>query len=89
MKNLSDFTGLYPVSKTLRFELIPQGKTLEFIEKNGLLEQDEHRAESYILVKRIIDEYHKAFIAKSLVDFRLYGLEDYYLYYHILKRDDD
>ncbi|MFA5045784.1 MAG: type V CRISPR-associated protein Cas12a/Cpf1 [Paludibacter sp.] len=89
MKNLTNFTGLYPVSKTLRFELIPQGKTLEHIEKNGLLEQDEHRAESYIVVKRIIDEYHKAFIGNALEDFKLYGLEEYYLYYHIQKRDDD
>ena len=31
----SDFTNQYPVSKTLRFELIPQGKTKEFLEKNG------------------------------------------------------
>ena len=55
MKNLTDFTGLYPLSKTLRFELIPQGKTLEHFEKNGLLETDAHRAEIYILVKKIID----------------------------------
>ena len=89
MKKLTDFTGLYPLSKTLRFELIPQGKTLEHIVKNGLLEQDEHRAESYIVVKKIIDEYHKAFIAEALADFKLYGLEDYYLYYQILKRNDD
>jgi len=89
MKSLNSFTGLYPVSKTLRFELIPQGKTLEHIEKNGLLEQDEHRAESYIVVKKIIDEYHKAFIGNALADFRLYGMEDYFLYYHIQKRDDD
>ena len=89
MKNLTDFTGLYPVSKTLRFELIPQGRTLEHIEKNGLLEQDEHRASSYILVKKIIDDYHKAFIANALRDFKLYSLEDYYLYYNIQKRDDE
>ena len=73
MKNLTEFTGLYPVSKTLRFELKPQGRTLEYIEKNGLLEQDEHRASSYILVKKIIDDYHKAFIANALRDFKLYS----------------
>lgn len=33
MKKLSDLTGLYSLSKTLRFELIPIGKTLENIEK--------------------------------------------------------
>jgi CRISPR-associated protein Cpf1 len=65
MKNLEDFTNLYSLSKTLRFELIPVGKTLECIEKNGLLHQDEQRAESYKKVKKIIDEYHKAFIADA------------------------
>ena len=89
MKNLKDFTGLYPISKTLRFELIPQGKTLAHIEANGLLTQDEHRAESYIVVKKIIDEYHKAFIANALDGFKLEALEDYFLFYQIQKRDED
>ena len=35
--NYSDFTGLYPLSKTLRFELRPIGKTKENIERNGIL----------------------------------------------------
>lgn len=89
MRKTTEFIGLYPLSKTLRFELIPQGRTLENIEKNGLLESDEHRAQSYILVKKIIDEYHKYFISNALSGFRLFGLEDYYMYYHIQKRDDD
>ena len=61
-----DFTGLYPLSKTLRFELKPVGRTLEFIISGGLLNQDKQRAESYIKVKKIIDEYHKAFIESVL-----------------------
>ena len=44
LTKFSDFTNLYQLSKTLRFELIPQGQTLENIEKNGLLQQDEQRA---------------------------------------------
>ena len=87
--NLKNFTNLYPISKTLRFELIPQGKTLEYIEKNGLLERDEHRAESYIIVKKIIDEYHKVFISGALEDFKLTLLEDYLFYYQIPKRSDE
>ena len=63
------FTNLYQLSKTLRFELKPIGKTLENIEKHGLLEQDTHRAESYVKVKEIIDEYHKAFIEECLNTF--------------------
>lgn len=89
MKNKNEFTGLYPLSKTLRFELIPQGKTLDHIQASGMLEKDEHRAESYILVKKIIDDYHKAFIAKSLEGFKLENLQEYFLYFKILKRDED
>lgn len=64
--SLSEFTNLYPVSKTLRFELKPVGRTLDWIEKKELLEQDEHRAASYKVVKRLIDHYHKHFIEEGL-----------------------
>lgn len=47
-----DFTGLYPVSKTLRFEAKPVGATLENIIKSGILEEDTHRAQSYQKVKK-------------------------------------
>ena len=47
--NYSEFTGLYPLSKTLRFELKPIGKTKENIEKNGILERDNERA--IVLIK--------------------------------------
>ncbi len=89
MTKFNDFTGLYPLSKTLRFELIPQGKTLENITTHGLLEQDKKRADSYILVKKIIDDYHKSFISKALNGLRLSYLEDYYLYYQIPKKSDE
>ena len=68
MKAFENFTGLYPLSKTLRFELKPIGRTLEYIEKNGLLDRDKHRANSYVKVKKIIDRYHKQFIEDSLSD---------------------
>lgn len=63
---LDQFIGLYPLSKTLRFELKPVGKTLENIISGGFLEEDEHRADSYKKVKKLIDEYHKDFIDSSL-----------------------
>ena len=88
MSKFNDFIGLYPLSKTLRFELIPQGNTLENITNYGLLEQDKQRADSYILVKKIIDDYHKYFISKALSGLRLSSIEDYYLYYQILKKSD-
>ena len=65
------FTNLYPVSKTLRFELIPDKRTKAILEKTDLISQDEHRAESYKLVKKIIDRYHKAFIESVLGSFKL------------------
>ena len=68
---MKDFTNLYPVSKTLRFELQPIGKTKENIEKNGILQRDEKRAEDYKLVKGFIDEYHKQFIKDRLWNFEL------------------
>ena len=67
-KEFEDFTHQYPLSKTLRFEAIPIGATLRnFIDK-GLLERDKHRAESYVKVKKLIDECHKAFIDRVLND---------------------
>lgn len=53
MKQLSELTGLYSLSKTLRFELKPIGKTLEHIESKGLIAQDEQRAEEYLLAELI------------------------------------
>jgi len=85
-----EFVSQYPVSKTLRFELIPQGKTKEFIEQKGLLKRDEDRAEKYKKVKKTIDEYHKDFIEKSLSGVVLKGLQDYMdLYLKPNKEDKD
>uniref|UniRef100_UPI0035F21D55 ReChb n=1 Tax=synthetic construct TaxID=32630 RepID=UPI0035F21D55 len=89
-KMFSNFTNQYPLSKTLRFELKPVGKTLEHIEKKGLLEQDEKRAEDYKKVKKIIDEYHKDFIEEALNNVKLNGegLEEYYELYFKKNKDD-
>lgn len=65
-KALKQFTGLYPVSKTLRFELKPQGKTQEWIERNGIIDDDQQKADDYPKVKKLIDEYHKYCIEQSL-----------------------
>ncbi len=71
MDIFEQFTGLYPISKTLRFELKPIGKTLENIEKKGLIAQDEQRNREHQKVKDIIDRYHKQFIKMCLHDFKL------------------
>ena len=91
MEQLTNFTNLYSLSKTLRFELIPQGKTLEHIQEKGLLSQDEKRAESYKKVKKIIDEYHKEFIEKALHRITLSKLYDFDFQYRLPKeqRNED
>ncbi|MEW5799365.1 MAG: type V CRISPR-associated protein Cpf1, partial [Bacteroidota bacterium] len=71
------FTNKYSLSKTLRFELIPQEKTKEHIEQKGLLTQDEKRAEDYQQVKKIIDRYHKQFIETALEGLQLKDLQKY------------
>ena len=71
MKDLKQFIGIYPVSKTLRFELRPVGKTKEWIEKNRVLENDEQKAMDYPKLKTLIDDYHKVCIRESLKDIHL------------------
>ncbi len=85
LTQFDQFKNLYSLSKTLRFELIPQGRTLEHIEKNGLLQQDEQRAKDYQQVKKIIDDYHKYFIDEALANVKLENLQQYYDLY--AKRD--
>ena len=95
---MKDLTGQYSLSKTLRFELKPIGKTLEHIEQKGLLTQDEQRAEEYELMKGIIDRYHKAFITMCLrnckikvnnTEDELDSLEEYSSLLSKSKRDAD
>jgi CRISPR-associated protein Cpf1 len=76
-KSLDNFTGLYSLSKTLKFELKPIGKTLEHIQKNGLLNQDEQRAKSYQEMKKIIDNFHKYFIELAMKKANLSALQEF------------
>ena len=87
---MNEFTHLYPLSKTLRFELRPVGKTEEMFRKSGILEQDNGRADSYKVVKKLIDRYHKDFIEKALKGFEFEegSLEEYYKLYSTANRDE-
>lgn len=89
MYDYSDFIGLFPLSKTLRFELKPIGKTKENIENNGILERDTERAIAYKAVKKVIDEYHKSFIELMLDDLELGKgiLDEFYYLYHLPTSD--
>lgn len=88
-KLFDNFTNQYQLSKTLRFELVPQGETEKFIKEKGLLKQDEDRADDYKKVKKLIDEYHKKFINKALTGLRLEGLEEYKKLYEKKDKDDN
>ena len=87
---LNTFTNLYSLSKTLRFQLVPIGKTEETFKQKNLLEQDEERAKNYKLVKGYMDEYHKAFIQRILSKTVLLDLDAYAaLYYTSNKSEKD
>lgn len=86
------FTKRYSVSKTLRFELKPIGRTLEHIQAKGLIAKDEDLAKSYKLMKSTIDEFHKWFIELALKDVQLTHLEEYaelYLASREKKQDEE
>lgn len=92
MNNIYDqFTNLYSLSKTLRFELIPQGKTLENMRSNHVIEDDEIRAVSYKKAKELIDKYHKAFINECMENYEISSkdLNDYYKMYEDKNKNDD
>ena len=66
MAAFDKFIHQYQVSKTLRFALIPQGKTLENITKNNVLQEDDERQKNYEKVKPILDRIYKVFAEESL-----------------------
>lgn len=94
MKNLESFVNLYPLSKTLRFALLPIGKTEENFNRKQLLQQDQKRAEEYEKVKEYIDRYHKYYIESVLADeckissFLLDNVREYAALYSKSSRDD-
>ena len=68
----NDFQGLYSLSKTLRFELKPVGKTKELLEdfynhcQDNPIAVDEQRIGHYPKMKDLIDDYYRFFIDKIL-----------------------
>jgi len=62
----ADFTNLYALSKTLRFELKPVGPTLDHMKANDILMHDEQRAAAYQEIKPLFDDLHAEFITDSL-----------------------
>lgn len=67
-KLYENLSNLFPVSRTLKFELIPCFETMEYFEKCILMD-DENKALIYKKVKKYCDEYHRYFINECLKDF--------------------
>jgi len=63
---LSEFTSLYGLSKTLRFELKPVGKTKEYLSKDDFFKEDTSKADSYSLMKQLLDGLHRDYINEAL-----------------------
>lgn len=72
-----DFTRKYELSKTLRFELRPVGKTREMLEEAGVFEKDRIIKEKYERTKPYFDRLHREFVQESLSNVALSGLSDY------------
>ncbi len=90
MKMKEQFTNMYPISKTLRFSLIPVGKTEENFNNKMLLETDKQRAEDYSKVKKIIDRYHKTYIESVLSSINfIEGVDEYASLYYKNGKDDN
>ncbi len=85
-KSFSDFTNLYEISKTLRFELKPVGETEKLLEENQVFWIDKQRRDKYEQVKPYFDKLHLDFINFSLDWLEL----DYLKYqekYNLFKND--
>lgn len=82
------FINCYPLSKTLRFSLIPVGKTEDNFNKKLLLENDKQRAENYENVKSYIDRFHKEYIKSALANARIEKINEYATLYWKSNKDD-
>lgn len=74
---MKKFKNIYSVSKTLRFELKPLGKTAENLLTDGLLHTDELRVENYQRMKKTIDAFHREFISRALKNIKLAQLDEF------------
>jgi hypothetical protein len=81
-KSLEVFTNIYPISKTLRFELKPIENTENMLKQDNIIEIDKNRRDSYIRIKPYLDDLHRCFIKESLSE---KGLKDLGNYFEIYK----
>ncbi len=71
-KNIFDqFTDKYSLSKTLRFELKPVGKTEDVLRENKVFEKDQTIHDSYNQAKFYFDKLHQRFINSALEEVKI------------------
>ena len=61
-----DMINLYPLQKTLCFELKPIGLTVDNFKKNNIRENAEARANEFKQIKKFLDDIHKEIIESGL-----------------------
>lgn len=68
-----NFTNLYPITKTLRFSLIPQFETEEWFKKLDLIADDKKRAADVNKLKKLFDVYYTWFNKTTLDNAQVEG----------------
>ena len=76
-KSFKDFTNLYEIQKTLRFELRPVGNTQKMLDESDVFGKDKIIKEKYQKTKPFIDRLHREFVDESLNGVSLSGLKSY------------
>jgi len=81
VQDFSSFTHKYSLSKTLRFELRPVGKTQAMLDDDQVFTKDQQIQEKYQKTKPYFDRLHREFVTEALAQVTLTGLEDYLVTY--------
>lgn len=87
-KSFADFTNLYELSKTLRFELRPAGNTQKMLDENKVFGEDKTIKEKYVKVKPYFDRLHREFVTEALNKANLSNLDEYLKIFNELKSDN-
>lgn len=82
------FTNLYELSKTLRFELKPVGRTEELLKENKVFEKDKLIDDNYHKIKYYLDILHRKFISEALMDLNV-DFSEYYKNFVSYQKNDE
>lgn len=87
--SFEEFTNLYELSKTLRFELKPVWETLNNLENDWVIQKDKEVEENYNKIKVFFDSLHREFVKQSLENWYLNLIEDFYNSYIELNKNQE